>query len=400
MRGKIQRKVLKNGLTVVFEKRELPVVSMAFAVRYGGAYESQKEKGISHFIEHMLYKGTPTRIAQQIAQEIELKGGILNGFTSESITAFWCKMPSKNLSFGLNVLSDMVKNPVFDSKELEKEREVIIEEIKMYHDNPRMYVLDKIKNILYKEPVGMDIIGTIENLRAMKREHLVEKFKQVYKPSNMILCVIGNADFKKLCDFCEKFFEKERSKLNIIVPAPVLQNGILIEKRKDIDQVNLVFAYHVPKKSDRKNYAAQVLTTLMAGGMSSRLFNEIREKRNLAYAVKGISNIEKDFGYSEIYIGTSKENYELVKKVILEEYEKVSKNLTEKELNEIKEQLIGNYHIGLEDSTNRLVEVLGEEISGTMDEDFEKCIREVKLSDVRNLAKLRNYSFFALLPEN
>jgi len=137
MRGKFFRKVLKNGMTVLFEKRDIPVVSVAFAVRNGGVNESTNEKGISHFIEHMLYKGTPTRNAKKIAEEIERNGGDLNGFTAETITAYWCKMPSKHLDIALEVLSDMVKNSLFDEKEMEKERKVIFEEIKKYHDNPK-----------------------------------------------------------------------------------------------------------------------------------------------------------------------------------------------------------------------------------------------------------------------
>ncbi|MEJ2268121.1 MAG: pitrilysin family protein, partial [Nanoarchaeota archaeon] len=153
-----QRKVLKNGMTILFEKRDLPIVSVAFAVRNGGINESEEEKGISHFIEHMLYKGTPTRNAKKIAEEIEKNGGELNGFTDECITAYGCKMPSKHVNVALNVLGDMVKNPLFDEKELEKERKVIFEEIKMRKDNPMTFVFDKLNNILYTGTLGLDLI--------------------------------------------------------------------------------------------------------------------------------------------------------------------------------------------------------------------------------------------------
>ena len=321
MKNDFKRKVLKNGMTVLFEKRDIPVVSVAFAVRNGGINESVEEKGISHFIEHMLYKGTPTRNTKRIAEEIEKNGGVLNGFTSEEITAYWCKMPSKHLNIALDVLSDMVKNPLFDEKELEKERKVIFEEIKMYHDNPRLHVFDEIQKALYDGTMGINLAGTIETMNLVDRKKMSEKFKEIYQPNNMILTIVGDADFDEIIDFVEKNFDNEKGE----VPEQKfnLKNESKIERRKGIDQANLVFAYHVPVSTDKKNYSAQVLSCLMAEGMSSRLFSEIREKRNLAYAVKGGAEINKDFAYNFIYVGTKKENVEEVKGLILKEFEKV-----------------------------------------------------------------------------
>ncbi|MAG79017.1 hypothetical protein CMI40_01430 [Candidatus Pacearchaeota archaeon] len=400
MKPKFYRKVLKNGMTILFEKRDIPVVSVVFAVRNGGVNESEKEKGISHFIEHMLYKGTPTRDTKKIAEEIEKKGGELNGFTSESITAYWCKMPSKYLSTALDVLSDMVKNPKFDSKELEKERKVIFEEIKMYKDNPRLHVFDEIHKALYKNPFGIPLIGTHETMNSIDRQKMVNKFKEIYSPNNMILCIVGDANFEEIIEFTEKNFNDKKGKVPKFKVN--LKNESNIEKRKGIDQANLVFAYHVPLSDNKKAYAAQVLSTLTAEGMSSRLFSEIREKRNLAYAVKGDSNINQDFAYNLVYIGTSKENVDVVKKLILEEFEKVSKTLDEKELNQIKEQLIGNYHISMEDSQSQMVNLLHNEINGNAKKfyEFEENISKVQLKDVKDLAKIKKYSFFALVPED
>ena len=202
-------------------------------------------------------------------------------------------------------------------------------------------------------------------------------------------------------NFCEKNFGNEKGK----IPKQKfeLKNETRIEERDGIDQANLVFAYHVPKADDKKNYAAQILNTLMAGGMSSRLFIEIREKRNLVYAVKGNSEINKDFAYSLIYAGTMKENVEKVRKLILEEFRKVAKDLDEKELNEVKTQLIGNYKISMEDSQNQMVNLLLSETAGDVKEfyEYEKNISEVKLKDVKDLAKkaTEKYSFFALVPK-
>ena len=401
MKPQFFRKVLKNGMTVLLEKRELPVVSVAFAVRMGGVNESEDEKGISHFIEHMLYKGTPTRNAKQIAEEIEKNGGGLNGFTEETITAYWCKMPSKHLDIALEVLSDMIKNPLFDAKELEKEREVIFEEIKMRKDTPRVYVLDKIQNKLYDSPLGMDLIGNVKTMSSIDRKKIIEKFRSIYTPNNLILCVVGDADFNKLVEFAEKTFGDVRG--NVPKFEVSLKNEIKIENRKGIDQANLIFAHHVPLAEDKRSYAAHVLNVLMAGGMSSRLFSEIREKRNLAYAVKGDSAINDSFAYNLIYVGTTKENVGKVKEIILKEFEDVSKNLKEKELKDSKEQIIGNYQISMEDSQMQMVNLLMEEIDGNAEEfyEFEKNIRGVKLEDVKEIAKnaKEKYSFFALVPE-
>jgi len=400
MKENFKRKVLKNGMTILFEKRDIPVVSVAFAVRAGGINESLNEKGISHFIEHMLYKGTPTRGSKKIAEEIEKNGGVMNGFTDDSITAYWCKMPSKHLKIALDVLSDMVKNPKLDEKELGKERKVIFEEIKMRRDIPSVYIFDKVGKFLYDPDSLLNVIGTYETMNSITREKMVEKFKEVYQPNNMILCVVGNADFEEIVKFAEESFEKGKGK--VLEFKIKLRNESKIEERKGIDQANLVFAYHVPVASDKKNYAAQVLSVLMAGGLSSRLFQEIREKRNLAYAVKGDSAITKDFAYNIIYVGTMKENVEKVKRLILDEFEKVADSLTEFELNQVKEQMIGNYHIGMEESQTQMINLLYHEVDGNAKEfyNLEKNIKAVKLDDVKELAKnvSEKFSFFALVP--
>ncbi len=402
MKFNFKRKVLKNGMTILFEKRDLPIVSVAFAVRNGGINEELYEKGISHFIEHMLYKGTPTRDWKQIAEEIERNGGVLNGFTSEEITAYFCKMPSKHLDIALDVLSDIIKNPLFDEKELEKERKVIFEEIKMIHDRPFHYALGETQKALYDGTLNVDNIGTYETVNSIDRKKIVEKFKQVYQPNNLILCVVGDAEFEKIIDFAEKNFGDKKGE----VPMQKfnLKNETKTEKRSGLDQASLVFAYHVPLANDKKNYAAGVLSALMAEGSSSRLFSEIREKRNLAYAIKGDSSINKNFSYNFIYAGTMKENVEEVKELILGEFKKVSESLDEKELNSVKEQLIGQYKISMEDSQNQMIGLLASEICGDAKEfyEYEKNISEVKLEDVRDLAKKakEKYSFFALVPED
>ena len=402
MKQNFYKKILKNGMTVLFEKRVLPIVSVAFAVSVGGIHEDKLEKGIFHFIEHLLYKGTKKRNSKKIAEEIERNGGELNGFTSEELTCYFCKMPSKYLNIALDVLSDLVKNPLFDEKEIEKERKVIFEEIKMYTDNPQMHVFNEIQKSLYTGTLGINLSGTFETMSSIDKRKLVKKFENIYKPNNITLCVVGDADFEELVKFAERNFKTEKGKIKIQDFG--LKNECRIEERKGIDQANLVFAYHVPLTKDKKNYAARVLSCLMAEGMSSRLFAEIREKRNLAYAVKGGSNINKYFAYNFIYVGTMKENVEKVKKLILKEFEKVSIELTENELNQVKEKLIGNHYISMEDSQSQMVNLIVSEIQGEAEEfyNFEKNIMQIKLKDVKEMASTvkKKYSFFALIPED
>lgn len=387
-------------MTVLSEKRNLPVVSIALAVKTGGIHETDDEKGISHFIEHMLYKGTKKRTSKQIASEIENRGGELNGFTDETVTAYWCKLPSKHLKTGLEVLADMINNSVFDAKEMEKERKVIFEEIKMRKDNPARYVLDKVHSFLYEKPFGTDLIGTYESVNSITREKIISRFKKIYQPNNMILCVVGDANFNEIINFAEKNFRKSKG----ILPKVEVheKNESKIEKRKGIDQANLVFAYHTPKIGDKNEYAALVLNTIMAEGMASRLFSEIREKRNLAYAIKGSIDIDKYFSYSTIYAGTTPKNVGKVREIILKEFKKVSKDLTKPELAKAKENYIGNIQISQEDSVGQMFYLINWEISdGNAKKfyDLEKNIKKVTLNEVKKIAQIKNYSFFALIPE-
>ncbi|MBD3247591.1 hypothetical protein GF378_03155 [Candidatus Pacearchaeota archaeon] len=401
MKENFKKKVLENGLTILFEKRDLPIASMAIAVKNGAINESLEEKGISHFIEHMLYKGTSTRTNKEIAEEIEKNGGELNGFTSELVTAYWCKMPSNHLNVGLEVLADLVKNPLFDEKEIEKERNVIFEEIKMYHDNPKMHAFHEIEKNLFSGSLSVSILGTKNTMKSLDKEKLVKRFERTYTPNNMIVCIVGDADFNEIVKFAQKNFGIKKGS----VPKQKFgfKNSSRIETRKGIDQANILFAYHVPLLKNKKSYAARVLSTMIAEGMSSRLFSEIREKRNLAYAVKGDSDINNSFAFNYIYVGTTKDKVKKVKELILNEFKDISENLVEDELNQVKEQIKGNHRIGLEDSQQQMVNLLYAETNAKAElvYDFEENISNVRLEDVKEIAKkaYKEYSFFALVPE-
>ena len=391
-----RRKVLDNGITIIFEKRKTPVVSVASSVKFGAQYEKESIKGISHFIEHLVFKGTKKRSVTEIPQEIESKGGILNAFTSEEITSYWSKLPSKYFKLGADISRDLILNPLFEEKSLERERKVVLEEIKMYHDNPSSFVVKKIKEMLYEKPFNMFIAGTLKTVAGLSRKKILDLFHAIYSTNNMIFSVVGNVSWGEVLEEAKKF-PKINKRINSI--PIILKNGQLIKKRKGIDQAHEVFGFHMPKLDDKNRYAAEVFDSILCGGMSSKLFQEIREKRGLCYALRGSLEQSKDYAYEMIYVGTVKEKIEKIKKLILKEIKKLG-SLKQRELSEAKERLIGLRQISKEKCDSTMTELLLEEIGGDAENyyKYEDNINNVGLKNVRNLSKLKGYSFVALVP--
>ena len=390
------RKKLDSGITVLFERRDIPVMSSCTAVKFGAQYEKEKIKGISHFIEHLVFKGTKNKTVKQISEDIENKGGILNAFTGEEITGFWNKLPSKHFSFGADMSRDLVLNPLFEKKALERERKVILEEIKMYHDNPTSYVFEKIKELLYEKPFNLSITGTAETVKGLSREKVIDLFNAIYATNNMIFCAVGKSSWEEVVREAKKFL-KTNKKINSIPIIP--KNGELIEKRKGIDQAHEVLGFHMPKLEDKNRYAGEIFDSILGGGMSSRLFQEIREKRGLCYAIKSHLEQSKDYSYELIYVGTVKEKIKQIKTLILKEIKKINR-LSARDLDEAKERLIGLRQISTEKSDSTMIGLLQEEIGGDAKEfyNYEEMVNKVKLKDVRDLSKLKGYSFVGLVP--
>lgn len=390
------KKRLKNGLTVLFEKRNLPIVSCSASVNWGSLFEQEKIKGISHFMEHLMFKGTKTRSQEEIAREIEKKGGILNAYTSEEVTSYWAKLPSKHFDSGLNIVSDLILNPRFDKIEFEREKNVIIEEIKMYHDTPRFYVVDKIKEMLYKKPFGMSVAGKEEIIREASLTDVKKLFDSVYTTDSMILSVVGDADFEEICKIGEKMFPVRKRKISESLPFPI--NSDKQEIRKGIDQAHFMLGFHTPSLKDKQRYLYEVLGTYLFEGMSSKLFQEVREKRGLVYSIKGDFDMGSKYGYCSIYAGTKKESIPEIKEIILREIKNL-KNLSQREVEEVKEQLIGMKKVEEEDSSNAMNSLMMEEIGGDAGEyyKYDENILAVKLKDIKNF-KLKGYSSFSLLP--
>jgi predicted Zn-dependent peptidase len=391
------RRKLDNGITVIFEKRDAPVVAVASSIKFGAQYESEEIKGISHFIEHLVFKGTKTRSVTQISSEIESKGGIINAFTGEEMTSFWNKLPGKYFSLGADISRDLVLNPIFEKEALERERQVILEEIKMYHDNPSSYVLEKIKEMLYEKPFNMSIAGTIPTVSGLTREKVLEIFDSVYSTNNLIFSVVGNSDWESVLAEAKKF-PKINKKINLLPIIP--KNTESIEKRKGIDQAHEVIGFHRPKLTDKNRYAAEIFNSILGEGMSSRLFQEIREKRGLCYAVKDHLEQSKDYAYEMIYFGTVKEKIMEIKDITLREIKKMGE-LKAADLAAAKEKLFGLRQISKEKCDSTMADLLLEEIGGNAEGyyDYEENISKVKLGEVQELSKLDGFSFVALVPE-
>jgi len=354
------RKKLDNGITVIFEKRDIPLVTVASSVKFGAQYEGVKNKGISHFIEHLVFKGTKNRAVDEIPKEIEGRGGVINAFTAEEITCFWNKMPSKYFEVGADISRDLVLNPLFEKTALERERKVILEEIKMYHDNPSTYVLEKLKEMLYKSPFNMSIAGTGESVKGLSREKVIELFNSIYTTNNMIFSVVGNTDWDHVLKEAKKFPKVSRKIKDIPI---VKKNGEAIEKRKGIDQAHLVFGFHMPLMGDKNKHAAEIFDNILGSGMSSRLFQEVREKKGLCYAIKSNLEQSKDYAYEMIYSGTTKDKVSEIRKIILKEIKKLG-DLKKSDFEEVKERLIGLRQISKEKSDLTMIELLQEEIGG------------------------------------
>jgi predicted Zn-dependent peptidase len=391
------RKKLDSGLTVIFEKRQIPVIAVASSVKFGAQYEAEDIKGISHFIEHLVFKGTKKRTVQEIPQEIESKGGIINAFTAEEITSYWSKLPSKHFELGADITRDLVLNPLFDTVALERERKVILEEIKMYRDNPGTYVLEKIKEMLYEKPFSISITGDVKSVSSLTRKKVTNLFNSIYSTNNMIFSVVGNTSWDKVLAEAAKF-PKTKKEINFIPINP--KNGKLIEKRKGIDQAHSVIGFHTPRLTDKDRYAAEVFDSILGGGMSSRLFQEIREKRGLCYMIRTDLEQSKDYAYEMIYSGSIKEKVDKIKSLVLKEIKKL-KTLNKPDFEEAKERLIGLRQISKEKSETAMTELLAEELGGNAENyyKYEEEISKVKLKEVQKLSNLKGYSFVVLVPE-
>lgn len=356
-----KKHVLENGLTIIGE--EIPYVksiSLGVWINAGSRIEDEEISGVSHFIEHMLFKGTRNRTSKQIASEIDNLGGQINAFTSKECTCYYVKLLDSHIDIGIDVLSDMILNSKFNEDDLDKERSVIIEELKMYEDSPEDLAYDLLTENIYKnDPLGMNIIGTEESLNRLNREKLLDYFNKYYVPNNSVIAISGNFNFDEIINKIEEKFKvwKKRD-VNVDIKKAEFKSCFLT-KNKDIEQVNLAMSLEaVPIESDKEVYALAVINTVFGGSISSRLFQKIREEKGLVYSIYSSQSLYRKCGELDIFASMSNEHLKEVYESIIEEIKIMKKYyLTDQEIKESKEQLKGSYILGLESTSSRMMSI-------------------------------------------
>src|SRR6266403_1290325 len=363
--------VLDNGIRIVsHEMPEHRSVSLGIWVENGSRHESEAENGLSHFIEHLLFKGTARRSAAQIAEEMDAVGGVLNAFTSKEHTCYYAKVLDENLPLAMDLLTDIFLHSSFDAEEIERERSVILQEISQAEDTPDDYVHDLFNLDFFKNhPIGRPICGSGETVNTFQREDIVGFFKSRYRPRRVIVSTAGNFRHQALV-------EEMAARLGSVLdgdrqdgalsangePTPEMGSGVF-PHAKSLEQVHLCLGVAGISQAHPKRYVAYVLNTLLGGGMSSRLFQEIREKRGKAYSVYSFSSSYKDVGYLGVYAGTSVEWVEEVVELILKELKHLSAgNIKDEEIRRTQGQLVGSMMLGLESTDSWMSHIARNEI--------------------------------------
>jgi predicted Zn-dependent peptidase len=368
-------------------------VSVGFWVGIGSRRESPEQNGLSHFIEHMVFKGTSKRSAEDIARSVDSIGGNLDAFTSKELVCFNTKVLDEHLALSFDVLSDLVLNPLFREEDMVKEKGVILEELKMDEDNPDYLVHEIFSSNFWKDhPLGKPILGTRETVKRFDRAMMEGYYRDAYSPANLVITAAGNLTHKRLADLAGDYFSdlKQRSPMPA-ERAPQTHARIALRNKKSLEQVHVclgVPSYPVPHE-DR--FTCYVMNTLLGGGMSSRLFQNIRERQGLAYAVFSELNPYRDTGCLSVYAGTSIESARQVIESILREFQQLKQErITEEELRRAKDHLKGSLMLSLESTSSRMSNLARQEMYFhrffTLDELVES-IEAVTADDVQRIAQ-------------
>lgn len=353
-----QKSELKNGIRIVTERLDhFRSVSLGIWVGAGSRDEDARTNGISHFIEHMIFKGTGSRSNLQIAKELDAIGGLSNAFTSKEYTCFHSKVLDKHFPVLAEIMSDIFLNSVFDTEHIDRERQVILQEISMVEDSPEEQIHEIFNNLYWSNhPLGMSILGTGETVGAIDRDGLLNHKKRFYSPSRIIISVAGNIDHESVVKFFRPIFESiEPGDPMPLSTAPGINQAVLCHY-KPIEQVHICMGGKAPHLLNDMRFAGTILNTILGGNMSSRLFQEIREKRGLAYSVYSFISAYVDTGMLGICAGTDPREVNNVLDVIDREIRKIKNgDITETDLKEAKEHLIGGILLGSENTDSRML---------------------------------------------
>ena len=394
-----RKTVLENGLRVITEAwPHTEAASVGIWVRTGSRDERPEENGLSHFIEHLVFKGTRRRSALDIVREIESVGGTINAFTAKEYTCFHARVLDKDLPLALDVLCDLLTEPLFDPVELEKERMVILQEIKMADDVPDDHIYDLFHRSFWGDhPLGLPIIGTKETVSSFSREQIEGFFRRRYTPERMIVAAAGHIEHEEVVREVER-------RLGSIPPsddhrpeprAEGGKGGVGVEYR-ELEQVHLCLGVRGIPYAHPNRFAGYVLHTILGGNMSSRLFQEIREKRGLTYSVYSFMNSYRDSGVLGVYAGTTKEELDEVIDLILRELRRMKAGeVEEREVQVAKEYLKGNMVLALESSDGRMSRLAKNEIYFGRHIPLEEALRELDRVDVERVLEASREFFNA-----
>lgn len=346
--------VLANGLRVLsVERPQTETVSVGIWVNTGSAYETPDNNGISHFVEHMVFKGTKKRTALQISEDIENVGGSTNAYTSREFTVFYAKMLKNDLELALDVLADMVMAPTFAEDELVKEREVVVQEIKQTYDDPSDIVFDYFQDTAFQnQALGRSILGPADKVRSFNADTLNDYMKHNYAAENIVVAAVGNLQHTDLVKMVEARMASLRKHKNFTADKQIYTGGSFIKKR-DIEQAQVILGYKSVDCYDDMRYPMIILSSILGGGMSSRLFQEIREKRGLVYSVYSFNNTFTQNGIFGIYAGLEADEIKNYMPVVADEIKKIcNEYVTDAELNRVKVQHKAGMLMALESSSS------------------------------------------------
>jgi predicted Zn-dependent peptidase len=388
----IKKHTLDNGIRIVMEKIDyVKSASIGIWVNVGSNNENDETNGLSHFIEHMLFKGTENRKANEIAEDIDNLGGQLNAFTSKECTCFYVKVLDENIKDAVDILSDMFFNSLFQQEEIDKEISVVIEEIKMYEDSPEDVVHDKLTEVIFNNsPMAYNILGTEENLKTFTTQKVVEYMKKNYTPYNTVIAVAGSFDEQEFVQMIEeKFKDWNNENIKHVDPEAEYKRSV-VGVNKDLEQLHMCIGNKTIGRHDKNYYPLLVLNNLFGGTMSSRIFQEVREKKGLVYSIYSFVSNYSNTGIFSIYAGMSYNQAEDALRTVLKEMISIKNgNISDEEFNRAKQQIKGNYILGLESTSSRMSsigrrELLYNEIQ--YPEEVIESINNVKKEDVLNVA--------------
>lgn len=382
---------LKNGIRLVYEK--LPhtkTVSVGIFVKSGSMYETEKEKGISHFIEHMLFKGTCNRSAKDIAEEMDFAGGHINAYTARECTCYYTKVLSEDLRLSAEILGDMYYNSLFREEDIELERGVIIEEINMYEDSPEDLALDTVCEYMWKDnPLGYIISGSEESVKGISREMMLDYMSRRYTPENTVISVAGAFDEEDMKSIFEEFFSQGKNAPSIILGKPDFTFGTW-SRVKDVEQAHLSIAYRGLDLSSDKLYTMSVLNNILGGSMSSRLFQKVREENGLCYSIYSYTASFPQAGMMGIYAGLADNSLEKALDMIDGEIGRIcSEKVSEYELKKALSQIKCGIVMSRESAASHMAEN-GKSLLLTgrvrTDDEILKAVLSVTEEDILNVA--------------